>query len=103
MEDDLASKDDLRKYIDSRTEDNQVAIMMSGIDCDGVEWSNAPSIMDNPSVQKIMKFEREYYEYVDGSKNWGLCKPSTVVGVRSTSRDLATEAYENGHPHVLYT
>ncbi len=50
----------------------------------------------------MIRFERDrnsMYEWADGPCNLTPCHPEDLP--ESYSRDLAMEAYEDGHPHVV--
>jgi len=82
------------------TENNVVAIFEDGMDCDCVKYSRTYH-KKSFSVMEYIRFKNETYEWADGPVSVGYGKPSKHP-IENYSRDLATEAYENGHPHVVY-
>lgn len=94
----LAERADLKERITRNMEDGAICVVTSGRDCDCAEfvWS---SIVHNPSVMKLWGEEQDAYYWADGPIGIGYCKPSERPG--NYSRDLAMEAYENGHPHYV--
>ena len=53
------------------------------------------------SVMEYIKYQNETFEWADGPVSVGYGKPSKHP-IESYSRDLAAEAYENSHAHVVY-
>ena len=82
------------------TENNTVAIFEDGMDCDCVKYSRTYH-KKSFSVMEYIRFKNETYESAEGPVSVGYGKPSKHP-IESHSRDLAAEAYENGHPHVVY-
>lgn len=85
----------------SCVEDGKIGVARSGMDCDCTQYSYV-QIMDAPSG--AIKFAREedfHYSSLDGTESTQWLKPSECI-IQSHSRDLALEAYEDGHPHVVY-
>jgi len=70
-----------------------------GMDCDCVQYHYERNI----PAPTVIAFERDrdsMYEWADGPCNLGIGEP--VDEPENHSRDLALEAYEDGHPHVVY-
>jgi hypothetical protein len=70
------------------------------MDCDCVKYSRTYH-EKALSVMEYIKFKNDTYDWADGPVSVGYGKPSEHP-IESHSRDLAMEAYENGHPHVVY-
>ena len=88
--------------IKAHTEGGHVGIYTSGIDCDGVQYESNASIL--PAHRVIIdKYIDDAYYWADGPMAHHLVKPSKAHKQHAWSRDLAAEAFENGHPHTLRT
>jgi hypothetical protein len=96
----LTQRADLARTIRDNIVANQIAVVQSGMDCDSVQycWS---SIVDNPTVMKLWSDAASTYEWADGPCHIGYCRPDERPD--NYQRDLAMEAYENGHPHFITT
>ena len=77
------------------------AVVWSGVDADCVSWGNRVDIVSSSYVQ-IEKMLNDVYEGSEGSIDFYYEKPSIAKKLTETSRDLAMEAFEEGHPHVVY-
>ena len=87
----------LREY----AEGGKVAMVESGRDCDGLQYSGHVSIID----ATVAAWEEHYThtaEWADGLFSFALMRPSEARSVKRASRDLTLEAFENGHSHVIY-
>lgn len=99
-EDDLASKALIAERIKRLAEDGKIAIVYGGMDCDGARWDNRVAIM--PAVLVVvLHWIDTYHEHAEGPQ-WQRIESPSRAPKRSTTRDLALEAFENGHSHVLY-
>lgn len=97
----LASKVETKALIDELAENGKVAIVHGGRDCDMAQWDNRVTILP-ASVAAVNGWWSEAYKWAEGPI-WGhLERPSVAEGIESESRDLALEAFEDGHPHVCY-
>lgn len=99
-EDRLEARARLKTRIDLCAEDGLILIVESGMDCDGSAWSGRTALLQ----ASVMVFEKAYEEkisWADGPISWVIHKPSEKSSFSESHRDLALEAFENGHPHVL--
>lgn len=85
----------------SLAENGKVCIVSSGMDCDGGAWSGRVYEFDAVPYA-IERFIEKEYEWADGPLRLELARPSECEEVEYESRDLALEAFEDGHPHCLY-
>tara|TARA_R100001509_G_C4858325_1_gene212484 strand:+ start:407 stop:877 length:471 start_codon:yes stop_codon:yes gene_type:complete len=99
--DKLTAKESIINHIKSKTENGKVAVVWSGVDADCVSWGNRVDVVSSSYVQ-IEKMLNDTYEGSEGSIDFYYEKPSIAQKLNETSRDLAMEAFENGHPHVVY-
>ncbi len=100
-EDYLAERAELAARIAECAIDGRIQIATAGMDCDCVKYRGVHR-RDFPA--SVMAFEKEYQD----TENWAdgpfsLWPESPDVVIESSSRDLVLEAYEDGHPHVVYT
>lgn len=86
--------------IKSVAEHGEVAVVESGMDCDCVQYSGHVTIT-TADVRAVEDHIAERLAWADGPINFRLMKPSEARGLVARSRDLALEAYENGHQHVV--
>lgn len=83
-------------------EGGKLGVLRSGMDCDCSQYSSA-RIVDAPNgAIQFAQQEEAHHNSLDGPEFTEWRKPSQVE-VGYTSRDLALEAFEDGHPHVVYT
>ena len=82
------------------TEDGMVAIVSSGMDCDGVKYSGQVHYVKAIPVLVQHDFD-EAKKWADGPIYRLIIKPSEARLIEYTSRDLGMEAFENGHPYYL--
>ena len=82
-------------------EDGQVAVVWSGRDCDCVRYDNVVYTIPC-DWRSIMDHVQETYSWADGPCSYYLERPSVADKLRYSSRDLALEAFEDGHPHYIY-
>lgn len=81
-------------------ENGEVAIVESGMDCDGVQYWGDVTILP-ADVRAVEDHIAKRLAWADGPMNFQLARPSEVRDLVAESRDLALEAHENGHQHVL--
>jgi hypothetical protein len=98
-EDWLARRQTLAGTIAKYQQDGKVAIVESGMDCDGVQyWGRACVVPAH--VMFVMQWEENTEKWADGPFNWHLASPEEEI--EYGSRDRGMEAFEDGHPHVIY-
>lgn len=93
-------KEQMAEKIRELTEHNRVAVMESGRDCDGVRYFNRVHIV-RACVADVLELEDHIAEWADGPFTLRLERPSVARRLEYTSRDLAAEAFENGHAHLI--
>ena len=94
----LARRADFAATVYSRAENGLVALVTSGMDCDCVQYCYSYVVT---AVPFAIRHEIDgKYNWADGPMHCHVCKPSERP--EAFSRDLAMEAYENGHPHIVY-
>lgn len=74
----------------------------SGMDCDSVQYSGHMHKCE-ATVAAFDKLYDEINEWADGPFGLYPITEEEKEEIRPTSRDLAMEAHEDGHPHVVST
>ena len=93
-------RDFLRRLVEL-AEDGKIAVVESGMDCDGVRYSGEVAIID----ATVAAYERHWEhtsKWADGPFTFALMRPSEAKTVQYESRDLGAEAFEDGHAHIIY-
>lgn len=98
----LAQKVTKIEYMNECAENGQVAIMGNGMDCDGSAWEDRFYCLLPAIPMAIQRWLDEKYSDAEGPESYWLVKPSEVEEYEEENRDLALEAFEDGHAHVLY-
>lgn len=89
------------RHIREYAEGGQVAVVWSGRDCDGVRYTGYVRLVE-ATVQAVAEHIAHTYEWADGPCACYIERPSVGRFIESHSRDLVMEAFEDGHPHVIY-
>jgi len=97
----LAEKINKIKKIHSLAEGGKILIIVGGCDCDGTEYDGYTYLVD-ANFTAVSHFENEQANGADGVIGFNYDKPSNEGNYSYSSRDLALEAYENGHNHIIY-
>lgn len=87
--------------ITSNTEDGQVAIVVGGMDCDCCSYEGHVYLVEATTDAVDAELESISIN-AEGPIHWEIKSPSAAAKVERTSRDLALEAFENGHPHSIH-
>ena len=94
-----AWRDELKAKRDKRQadliEDGMVALVSSGMDCDGVEYHNDVTIVSELEADKV---EHDEYAWADGPIEIVRMAPSKALKLTRTTRDRVAAAHEDGHP-----
>ena len=77
----------------------QVAVWESGRDCDSVRYSGFKCLIPATVAEFDALYEHEH-QWADGP--FCLWVESPLLERQRCSRDLALEAFEDGHSHVIY-
>jgi hypothetical protein len=80
-------------------EGGKILVVESGIDCDGVQYWGHGTLID-ATIQAFDAHHDHVAKWADGTYRLQVCRPSDEID--SGSRDLALEAFEDGHPYSLY-
>lgn len=98
--DHLAKRACIARLIAERAENGTVAIVYGGRDCDCVQVDNLVRIIP-ANVMEWERFAAEQDRNAEGPWWAQIAQPSDVRDLVSTERDLALEAFENGHPYTI--
>ena len=93
----FAERLDLQKLISANSENGQVVILESGMDCDCVAFSNQKYKVAALPIAVRTEMDR-IYGNAEGPCHLSITSPSAAKAMDYRSRDLGMEAYENGHP-----
>lgn len=98
----ITERGNARAVIAAKAENGMIAICRSGMDCDCTRYSSVRIEPVPVSIVAWLKNEDEHNAYLDGPESMWIDPPSAHDNQNShESRDLALEAYENGHPHFI--
>jgi len=81
-------------------ESGKIAMVNSGMDCDCSRWENSVSII-RATVKSVDKWVNDFYANAEGPQSCRLERPSVARKLQHSSRDLALEAFEDGHPYSI--
>ena len=81
-------------------EGGKVAIVYGGMDCDCSRWDDEVAIV-SANLVTYFAWSDSYDDGAEGPQWHRVCKPSEAPQ-KSSHRDLALEAFEDGHPHHVY-
>jgi len=87
--------------IKENAENGRVLIVYGGRDCDGSQSEGYTKLVD-AGYYSAQKFIDSLYEGADGAIWYEFAKPSEDVNIAVETRDLALEAFENGHNSTIY-
>jgi hypothetical protein len=82
-------------------EKGKVALVNSGMDCDCSRWENNVSLV-KATVKDVDQWIDQFYANAEGPQSHYIQRPSVARMLTRSSRDLALEAFEDGHQHVVY-
>lgn len=91
----------IRSCLDRNTIDGKIGVIVQGMDCDCCAYRREYVTESWSSVAAFKKHWSEHCDYLDGPETQNFCQPTEVEKCNNYSRDLALEAYENGHPHRI--
>lgn len=88
------------RQITEFAEDGRVAIVTNGMDCDCSAWENSVSLVP-ATLAEVDVWLDDFYGSAEGPQGHYLERPSVARQLKRSSRDLALEAFEDGHPHFI--
>ena len=84
--------------INACKENGKIAVVESGIDCDGVCYNGIVTIIP-ATYTHFENLHDSTAKGADGPFNLEIHKPSEEIEYKSEDRTL--QAFENGHPHLI--
>lgn len=91
----------IRAMLDRCTVDGKIGVVLSGRDCDCVSYRREYVCETWRSVAAFKREWDEHCNWLDGPESQHFYRPDEIEeGYHS--RDLALEAFEDGHTHVVY-
>ena len=88
--------------IQEHSVDGKIGIVTRGRDCDCVFYHHE-NIIDVPTPMSWQLEQDRAQEWLDGPETTVFTSPLKIDKGRNESRDLALEAHEDGHPHIVYS
>ena len=98
--DDLQRKAKLKAELDACTVNGVYARVTCGMDCDCVKFKRIRHVPNN-GIMAYIRDEEHAYKWADGPIGIYIENP-VECPEEYQSRDLALEAFEDGHPHSVY-
>lgn len=96
----MTRNQEIEKAIAELAEHGRVAVVESGRDCDGVQYSGRVRVI-RARLKDFLELEDGIAEWADGPFTLRLERPSVARRIEPALRDLTMEAFENGRPHLL--
>lgn len=96
----INSRAALKKVIDAHAVNGMIGIVESGRDCDCVEYVH-PRAPIPATIFHFKQLEARTAEGADGPFHLTITTPAEAEATEHESRDLALEAFEDGHPHSI--
>ena len=87
--------------INAHAVNGMVGIAGAGMDCDCSKWSGPCGIYP-ATYYEVERALDHIYEGLDGPADFWLVTPEVAESTPHQSRDLALEAFEDGHAHIVY-
>lgn len=100
--DGLQARVELGREIASKAYHGKVAMVESGMDCDCVRYSGIVRMIPASIIAWVHATDQAYYN-AEGPISLYMVTPEEGRKIKYHSRDLAAEAYEDGHPGIIYT
>ena len=99
---DINQRAAIRERILAVAVNGEYGIICSGMDCDctAYRWESVQKVPTNWFA--FMRSIYSHEESLDGPESTHYVRPDEVEDGKHIRRDLALEAYEDGHPSVVY-
>lgn len=98
--DPMAHRAALAEQIAAHAEGGQIGIWWESTDCDHTRATGFDLIPAQPMA--LVRWVYRFYDRAEGPQTWSLAGPGEAEGGVHDVRDLALEAFEDGHPHLIY-
>lgn len=98
-----AKRDNLRRrLVAAACPDGRVAIDVWSIDCDGCSGSSL-SWLEEPTLEEWTRLQCDIEEWAEGRWEMTIVPAADLDTYEPAPfRDLALEAFEDGHQHIIY-
>ena len=100
LQKEITRKGSIEADIRENAVNGMVAIAQWGRDCDMAEGTSAYLIPAN--IRAYLDHEQGMYENAEGPCSQWVLSPQEYAEFTPSFRDRALEAFEDGHPHVIY-
>jgi hypothetical protein len=97
----IAERARLAERMPAVIEDGHYGVVVRGMDCDCTRF-HWESVKTFRGIVDVWRFVELQYREAEGPLSVVFAKPSEVQDGWHESRDLALEAFEDGHPHCVF-
>lgn len=91
-----------RAQLDAAWVDGKIGVITTSIDCDMTRGYYERVVSMPNCVAALKRLADNFYDGLEGPGSIYFVRPDQIDRSRSNTRDLALEAFEDGHPHVVY-
>ena len=91
-----------RDMIDRVQVDGKIGLIWNGCDADCVQYRREEIRDAFATVAGFMAWCDDWESDIEGTLGCSFVRPDQIDRSRNFSRDLALEAFEDGHSHVVY-
>lgn len=92
----------LKRTLQQQGRSGRILVWTQSVDCDMAQRTTQEIVPTYKSVMEMWLIVENFYSGLEGYGNIVFSEPSEGDVSFSQSRDLALEAFEDGHPHVVY-
>jgi hypothetical protein len=92
----INAKYELAYHIEKYAVNGKIGIIWDCMDCDCAQWTVGQVV--DATVMGLKHMIESAYDDAEGPISYYFCSPERAKKQKRTSRDLALEAFENGHP-----
>lgn len=97
----LAERAAEREHYVSCIEEGFVGVVRTGMDCDCSAY-HREGVYPALPYRLWLRQEDRHASWLDGPERTHVVRPSDIDPHNNCSRDLALEAFEDGHPHYIH-
>lgn len=91
----------LKHTLQQEGHSGQIVVWTQTVDCDHSQRTTRKTVPTYKSVVEMWMVVENFYSGIEGYGNIVFAEPNENEDF-SESRDLVLEAFEDGHPHVVY-
>jgi hypothetical protein len=96
----LADRERLAARVNAYARNGQIGLIYGGMDCDCSRFERATVLAAVPRL--VERFIDRFHESAEGPQYAYAVTPIEACAHTAWSRDLALEAFEDGHPHHIH-